>query len=122
MSNPHDDATGDASGGDTEPVYTLDNPPPPRPSPEAVAEAEWQRMRARPHFSEARCGHWRPRFLERAPIRLYGMSGSFWLYRDAQGERRALRPEDHDRTGIVAVRRRRGLALPALARAGWRLG
>jgi len=99
MSDPSDD-TG-------EPVYTLDNPPPrPWQTPEAVAEGAWQRMQARPHFSEALCGHWRPRFLERAPIRLYGMSGfgRYWyLYRDVQGERRALLAEDHDRAGIAAL-------------------
>lgn len=100
MSDRHDD-TGD------EPVYTIDNPPPrPWQTPEQAAEAAWRDMQARPHFSEALRGHCRPRFLERAPIRLYGMSGygRYWyLYRDAQGERRALRPDDHNRAGIAAL-------------------
>jgi hypothetical protein len=100
MSDQHDPAD--------EPIYTLDNPPPPRPSPEALAEAQWRRIRARPDFSEARHGHRRPRFLERSPVRLFGIAvagfGRVWfLYRTAQGERRVLGAEEHDQAGIAAL-------------------
>jgi hypothetical protein len=80
---------------------TLDNRPP-RQSPDEIAEAAWRQMQASPIFSERLFGHCRPRFLERAPIRLYGISGSFFLY-GARGERRALRPDDHDRAGIATL-------------------
>src|SRR5207253_1558164 len=54
-------------------------------------------------------GHLRPRILERAPIRLYGIAqrfagGKLWfLYCDAQGRRRVLAPDDHDQAGIAAL-------------------
>ena len=97
MSDQHDKANKAAA-----PVYTIDNPPP-RLSPADHAEANWERMRASPTFSERLLGHFRPRILERAPIQLYGISGRFFLYRDAAGERRALRANDHDRNGIAAL-------------------
>ena len=93
-----------------EPVYTIDNPPPARPAPEATAAAEWERILASPTFDARRRGHLHPRFLERVPIRLYGVGQfdecfgrCFFLYRDTAGEPRALRPEEHDRAGIAAL-------------------
>ena len=105
MSNSYD-PTGNAA----KPVYTLDNPPPrPWQTPEQAAEDAWRRTRESPIFSERLFGHCRPRFLERAPTRLYGIAqrfpgGACWfLYRDAQGRRRVLRPDDHDQAGIAAL-------------------
>jgi len=92
MSDPSNDI------GD-EPVYTLDNPPPPRLTPEAMIDAAYQRMRASPDC--------RLRVLEKAPIRLFGIAAGFsrvwFLYKDAEGKRRALRPEEHDQAGIAAL-------------------
>lgn len=89
--------------GAEQPVHTIDDPPPPPASPEAVAEAAWRDMQASPHFSEALYRHRRPRFLERAPIRLYGLAGRYCLYADAQGNRRALSAGDHDQAGIASL-------------------
>jgi hypothetical protein len=89
--NQKTDATG-------EPVYTLDNRPPQLTSAELV-EAGRQRMRASPHCQV--------RMLERAPIRLYGIGvtfGSIWfLYRDAEGNRRVFSPQQHDQAGIASL-------------------
>jgi hypothetical protein len=87
-----------SAAGGKEPVYTLDNPPP-RLRPDAMVEAAWQSVRAGPDRGL--------RMLERAPIRLYGIAADFdrvwFLYRDAEGKRQALRANEHDQVGIARL-------------------
>jgi hypothetical protein len=87
----------------SEPVYTIGNPQPPSPSPEATAEARWHEMQEWPGFAERLLGHFRPRLLERAPVRLYGCYGLYRLYRDAAGNRRVLHAQEHDSGGIASL-------------------
>lgn len=82
-----------------EPRYTLSHPPPPPLSPDAIVEAAWQRMRSSPHG--------RVRWLERCPVRLFGVVADFdrvwFLYRDSEGRRQVLRAQEHDQAGIAAL-------------------
>lgn len=101
MSYTHD-LTGDAA----EPPYTIDNPPLPRETPEQRAEASWQRIRAGGYVSAL--AHFRPRFLEQVPIRLYGNAYDGWgrvylLCRDAQGRQRTFDAAEFGRIGIAAL-------------------
>jgi hypothetical protein len=97
--------THDPIGAAAEPVYTIDNPPP-RLTPEQRAERSWGRIRQRGYASALQ--HFRPRFMERVPVQLYGDAYDGWgrvycLYRDALGRKRVFGAEDHDRNGIASL-------------------
>jgi hypothetical protein len=80
-------------------------PPPPTPTPrERTAEA-WENVRKSPLFTPARFRHLRPGFLDRVPLRLFGVDADSGrrLYRDTEGLRRALLPDEHDQAGIASL-------------------
>jgi hypothetical protein len=97
MTDPH-------NSGD-EPVSPIDMPSP-RLTSEQRAKRSWERIRAGGYISALQ--HLRPRFMERAPVQLYGQASDGWgsiyfLYRDACGRKRVLGAADHDRNGIAAL-------------------
>jgi hypothetical protein len=87
------------------PIPAPTGEPPRVVSPEERAAEEWARIRNSAAFSSGRFRHVRPGFLDRAPIKLHGVDecSRRRLYRDAEGVRRALRAEDHDRDGIASL-------------------
>lgn len=87
------------------PVPALPAEPPGVVDPAERAAEEWARLRNSPLFSLRRFRHLRPSFLDRAPIKLYGIDESAGrrLYCDAEDMRRVLRAEDHDRDGIASL-------------------